>query len=219
MATRVNDDQGSTTSSGTVLTTGIHVATAGNNYVLACSWEAADTTWTITDVAGNTFTPRTKRASSNGDQWLQMFDCANILGSAVNVITATSSGSVSYRSVMCIQYSGSSFVFEDEDWADVSSTSVTTPSLTASGAGVMAAFAKAYNAGSWTIGTGMSNLASSGTGYSASEDMPIASGGSYAADIDRSSSTQLTLAAAFYADAAAGGPTASGRMSLLGAGF
>ena len=182
------------------------VATAGRSIIVGCTHEGLTTTITVTDTAGNTYTPLTKVGHSDGDNWAQIFYAENITGHAANVIRMTVSSSRAYKAFSGGEYSGlatsSSFVAESNGEA-TGATNVATGNMVATGSGVIFAVAKSYNDSSWTLGTSMSNLIEEASTFKlhASEDRVIASGGTYTADINRASSTHLLIAGAIFKDA------------------
>lgn len=95
------------TASGTSLASAAAATTAGNHLFVHLRWETADTTVTVTDSAGNTYTALTASKSGQGahSQW---FYCLNALGSASNVITVTWAAAQGYRSLRLMEFSATS---------------------------------------------------------------------------------------------------------------
>lgn len=76
------------TSTSTLALPAINQA-AGQLIIASITWESTDTTVTVADTAGNTFTPLTKRKHTTTDMWVQEFYCLNSLSNATNVTTFT----------------------------------------------------------------------------------------------------------------------------------
>jgi hypothetical protein len=222
MATYVGAANGSSDSSGTSTATGAFTLTAGNHVYVWFSREAADGSPTIADTAGNTYTLIENVASSNGDQWISHWYCANAAGNASNVVTV-SHASAAYRAVSARQYSGGAFTYINKQSNDTAgSASITTTAISAAGAGLTIAACKAYNSGTWSAGANMANVATptGGSGIASGSDRIFGSSGSYGTESAFSANTQLTTVAALFEDAGGGGgATLKGRRTLLGAGL
>ena len=117
--------------------------TAGNALFVFVGWGSSGVSVTsVTDIAGNTFTPLTQQASSTF-AFGQLFYCLNVLGNASNRVTVTLSGSSTIR-VYCAQYSGvaTSAAYDEEANTGVVGTTATAGSVSVPDDGVL--FAGAF---------------------------------------------------------------------------
>lgn len=76
---------------------------AGNALIVFVQNEDSRTVSSVADLAGNTFTPRGTNSSGTARQ--AVWTAFPILGSAVNVVTATLSGNATFRRIRVMQYS------------------------------------------------------------------------------------------------------------------
>lgn len=97
--------------SATTQTTSSWSLSSGNFVAVCVRWgdnAVPNTTATVTDTAGNTYTDggsgRLTQSSDSG--FLQLFYAYNVTGHASNVVTATFSSSQDYKAVVAAEYSG-----------------------------------------------------------------------------------------------------------------
>lgn len=155
----VQQANASTTAGGTSLGAAAFSATTGNHLFVHVRWEVTATTVAITDTAGNTYTALTATPSSQG-AYSQWFYCLNAAGNAANVVTATWSSSMVYRSVRVMEFASSSAVYEQlVNNTATASMSVSATYNTAS-AGLVLVGVAAYNGDtSTTFSAGYTALA------------------------------------------------------------
>lgn len=114
--------------------------TTGNALVVFVGWNTSGVTVTsVTDTAGNTYTPLTQQASSTL-AFGQAFYALNVTGNASNRVTVNFSGSTFCR-VYCLQYSGvaTTSAFDEEANTGVTSTSAATSNVTIPDNGILVA--------------------------------------------------------------------------------
>jgi hypothetical protein len=120
--------------SGSTVVTAAQNHTTGNLLVVGVKWEGGGITVnSVTDTAGNTYTPLTARNNGGGDPSFQAFYAKNITGNASNILTATfSNSSPNFTWIAAFQYSGcdTSAPFDQENFGSGTSTSGTTGSIT-----------------------------------------------------------------------------------------
>lgn len=195
---------GNDPASGTVLNSDAMTTIHTYANIGAFCWEGADTNFTATDTAGNTYSKLTKVAASNGDQWLQIFYATNLIAQNNNVVTITTDDSVPVRIVQIRQYSKISLssAFVAEDSADVGGgDTIECGPLTLPGdqaGGVFVFFAKAYALGNFILGTDMGNLLEEF--IAGSEDRIITTPGAYTQQFQFSANTNLFGAAALFTE-------------------
>lgn len=159
--------------------------TTGNLIVVMVKHEGAATTKTISDTAGNSYTPLTVRDHSNGDIHAQMFYCANAIGNASNIVRVTLGANRPYKRIYVHQYSGAAASpFDQENFGQGSSTSLSTSNISTTAANeVLVAFACEYNISSFSPGANFTERIDGnqqGLGFSgATEDRLITSTGTY----------------------------------------
>lgn len=196
MAVTHDDDTfASDTSSGDSLALAAMTTAQGKALVGYLGWEGSDANLTVSDDAGNQFYLLSKRAASNGDQWVQGFFAQNIKAQANNVITIQTSASVPFRAGIVIQYGSTAQVDafnSDATDDDPGGTLITVGPLVLSAPQIGAAFAvfgKCYDPGFWTAGANMGNLID--LGIWGAEDRLISATGSYSADFEFSSLSNI----------------------------
>lgn len=86
--------------------TGAKATTTGNTLAAFVRHEGALTTLTVTDTAGNTYTPCTQRNHTNNDLRGRWFIAKNIAGHASNVTTVTLGGNRGWVALEVIEVSG-----------------------------------------------------------------------------------------------------------------
>lgn len=180
--------------------------TTGNLLVVFVKHEGASTSLSISDTAGNTYTPLTYRSHSNGDLHGQIFYAKNITGNASNVIRVTCSASRSYIRIYAHQYSGAdtSSPFDQENWGQGSGTSLSTSNITTTFANeVLVAGAGEYNIGNYTAGTNYTerldlNGLTGGAAVGATEDRIVSATGTYNATMTVSTSDAWILLVASF---------------------
>jgi len=167
----------------------------------------------IADTAGNTYTKVTSIKDSYDT--IECWYAKNITGNANNVVTATYSDSVDYRTITVDQYSGcdTSTPLDQYNTGTGNDTAPTTGNITTTAAdevlvaGVYLRVSKTITAGTnYTLRT----LTNSAPSYAASEDRIISATGTYNATFSLDSATYwITIVASFKA-AAVAGPAAVG---------
>ena len=102
---------------------------------------------TVTDTAGNTYTPLPIASTTTG-AYGQWFYCLNAAGNAANVTTAAWSPSMAFRSLRVLEFSATSPVFEQQVSASnpSNSTTVASPSFSTAGAGLVLVGVSQFNA-------------------------------------------------------------------------
>lgn len=99
----VNTNSNVSTGYATSIATTLSVV-SGNLLVAACG-DQADNTATASDTAGNSFV-QVNSGDLSGVARLTLFYAKNVTGSASDTITCTYGGSVNYRAIQVLQYSG-----------------------------------------------------------------------------------------------------------------
>lgn len=89
--------------SGTTIATPSFAVSVGQLVVVFFGFETTDSTVSVSDSAGNTYTALTKYSSA-GLQWIQMFYTVATFASASNVVTATNSIAANYRNLVATVY-------------------------------------------------------------------------------------------------------------------
>lgn len=127
-------------SGGTTQATSAFNLGAGRLVVVSTSWTAVDVQPSITDTAGNTYTPLTRGRDLTQGQYVQIFYTLSSTANASNVVTATwSGGGATYRSLQVKPYTytgTASFVAEPTPVVGGSSTSPASGSFTAGDLGI-----------------------------------------------------------------------------------
>lgn len=179
--------------------------TAGNALFVFVGWTASGITVTsVTDTAGNTYTPLTQEASSTF-AFGQMFYCLNALGNASNRVTATYSGSTFSR-VYCVQYSGvaTTSAYDEEANASSSTTSAAAGSVSVPDNGLLfaGAFFRDDRSPTWDAAFTMRGDISNVT----IADRIVTTGVTDAAELSWTTSAYVVLCSAVFL-AAGSGPT------------
>lgn len=136
-AAYVNNGDGFNTASGGSIATAATSHTTGNLLVCCVRHEGATTTISISDTAGNTWTPLTKVTHPGGDMHLQLFYVLNCTGNASNVVTATFGANRTFRGIQVQQFSGLNTYDEEDSGTTTAGTSVTAGTVNIDGAGVV----------------------------------------------------------------------------------
>jgi hypothetical protein len=123
--------------------------TTGNHIFVHIRWEVSATNVTsVTDTAGNTYTPLTKLVNATGPIVSQWFYKLNAAGNASNVVTVTWSVATSWRWASSMQFSSvaaATFDLEQATGTSAASTTVTSGSFSTSAAGLILAGRSVYN--------------------------------------------------------------------------
>lgn len=119
----VNND-----ASGTSLAYAAFNLVSGRHVFVYVRWEGGDTTISLSDTAGNTYTSGTKLyagGSGCGGVW---FYCLNATGNASNVITVTFGAARTFRRSQCVVLSGDtpSAVTEASNTVSATTTTIST---------------------------------------------------------------------------------------------
>lgn len=207
---------GNSTSSTTVAT-GATAHTAGNLLVAVVNWENPATNCnSVTDTAGNTYTPLTKRTSTNIGA--QMFYAKNITGHATNVVTATFSTGTNGHSILVHEFSGADltapFTTGEEAGASGANNPIDAGNVVTSVADsvLVAGFVRWNSGGVWTagadyaIGTNTNNI-NSGYMPSMMEYDIVAATGTYNGDATNTGGGEWLAVLAAFKGAAGGGTT------------
>ena len=187
--------------------------TAGNLIVAGVKYEGTATTITLSDTAGNTYTPLTRQDLPGGaaaDMHVQLFYANDILGHASNVITATFSAARSFIRCCALQYSGcdQSNPFDQEAGGNGTGTSMSTGNITTMQADeVLVAMAGEFTALSgYTPGTNYTERwdgpVDNSLSGSAMEDRIVSSIDTYNATMTQSDSGDWVMALASFKAAA-----------------
>jgi hypothetical protein len=105
MAARVNTTTGTADPAASSIAATAAIHTAGNLLVVPVGWEEGGSLIRVTDTAGNTYHLGTPQGSS--EPLCRIAFCANCIGHATNIVTATFNGSVpEFRRIAVLQYSG-----------------------------------------------------------------------------------------------------------------
>ena len=157
---KVNTQEANATSGTSLSTAGASVMT-GNALVVGCAVVAASApTITVSDTAGNTFSPvGSELAWNSSGNFTEMFAALNVTGNANDAITCNFSASVSYPGLVAVQYSGvatSGAIDVTNATGQCSNcTSVTSSSFTTAQAKeVIVALYNANNTATFSPGTG-----------------------------------------------------------------
>lgn len=221
MASVVNSQTGANDANDTTVASAALNVTSGNLIavcVLAQEGAETNTIDSVTDTAGNTYTPAPAYGVGGGGGQVRVFYAYNCLGNASNVATATFSGNNRYKHILQVQISGedlTSAVLSDESGGVVfSNTNIQPGSLSLSAAGIYLYGATSSNDRTWTPDGSYTELAD--WGGSATVAYRIAGAGSSNPTAVASSASNLTIAALAFLDATAG--ALPRRMTLLGVG-
>lgn len=111
----VGDSNAANSASGTTLSTTATANAAGNHLFVFVVYSATGTTTTtISDTAGNTFTPLTQFQAVSQLLWGQWFYCLNAKGNAANVVTMSLGAARSNRIIRVLEFSSPSAVLDQE---------------------------------------------------------------------------------------------------------
>jgi len=190
--------------------------TTGNLLVVFVGMNSTSVTVSsIADTAGNTYTKVTSIKDSEINDTIECWYAKNITGNANNVVTATFSGSVGYRTITVDQYSGcdTSAPLDQYNTGAGENTAPTTGNITTTlanevlVAGVYLRAFKTITAGTnYTIRT----LTDPTYAYAASEDRIVSATGTYHATFSLSISTYWVTIIVSFKAAAVAGPAAVG---------
>lgn len=213
-----------TTSAGTIAT-GATSHTTGNLLVCCVRHESTATTITVSDTAGNTWTPLTKVTHASVDMHLQLHYVLNCTGNASNVVTATFGANKTYRGIQVMQFSWLTAYDEQNSGTSNAATSVTGGTVNIDSAGVVVNGIAIYGGlSAWSASTGytlVKNATSAssddymGMSYEletgASAESPGASGSA--------NDSWIIVSAAFLESAGGGGTTRGSPFGARGNAF
>ena len=218
-ATSGSGDGGSTTIAATAAN-----HTGGNLLVVCVVWSsAAQTLSSIADTAGNTYTRHPSSKQDSGSDNTEIFYAKNITGNASNVVTATFSGSSTFRRIMVDQISGAD-TSAPADQAGIgggTSATATTSSFTTTQADeIIVAGVGNTNTTSFSAGAAGTIRVNNVGGDSAMEDNIVSSTGSYTGSMvsDIGSTTWFISAASYKQAGGGGGGVTVKALSALGVG-
>jgi len=184
----------------------------GNTIIVFTRYEDNDTTVTITDTAGNTYTELTTthvQQGTAGGRFTAHY-CLDCLGHSTNVITASFGASKSYIRVAAFQWSGIESLVSHEV-ASSTGTSVTGAGLTATEAGVLIAGIGHYNSRQITLTNDLVNNRgfpiTPSYSYSTDGDVINTGAGTFTAGFSVTVSTSFALISILFSSVAAGGAT------------
>jgi len=183
-------------------------AVAGNAIIVFTRYEDSDTTVTITDTAGNTYTELTATHVQQGATGgrLTAHYCLDCLGHSTNVITSSFGIGKSYIRVAAFQWSGIESLV-DHETASSTGTSVTGVGLAAVEAGVLIAGAGTYNSRTYVLGGDLVNNRGFAVDLATDGDVIFSSSGTYTGAFSVVSSTSWALINILFSSVAAGGAT------------
>jgi hypothetical protein len=102
---------GYATGSSTTISSAARSVASGAHLLACVRWDGAATSITVTDTAGNTYTPLTQLVAGGvGCQWFHSLDAT---GGASLVVTATFAAARSYRSLYLVEGSGDAATVEE----------------------------------------------------------------------------------------------------------
>ena len=176
--------------------------TSGNLLVVLVVGWFTGTVSSVSDTAGNTYTWTGLRSTyyTADDGFVEIWYAKNITGNASNVVTATYSGSTSYREIEVIQYSGADTddpfdAGNDTETGDAVGAATANSTVAEAGEVIVAGFAF-YNSGTSTMGTGFTERYDGE--YTTFIDRVLTTSGSYNASLTYSSANGWTGAHATF---------------------
>lgn len=209
----VNDTSGTADNGDTTIAATAASHTAGNLLVVhVMGSETANTVSSIADTAGNTYTQGTScRITSAAVGFTDIWYAKNITGNASNTVTATLSGTTTFRRIVVDQYSGADTVSPFEVCATGSaaaSTSVTSGSFSPAAANNVNSGGASSDATQTPFSAGTNYTLRATIGDVASEDRIGAPSGSQTASISGAVSANWLFSVASFKQAGAAGPPA-----------
>lgn len=176
--------------------------TAGRLLIVDVTFYITDRTVTVTDTAGNTFTPLTKRYGASGtEQIVQSFYADDCLGHASNVVNISGDGNFTVLDGFATDYTYTGTVsVEDEDYANSGgATTLATPNMVASGTGerLVHGVATSYS-GSATVTEGGSGALVSAAGPQVITEEIASAAGNYVVDVDQDELEKLIVVGTLF---------------------
>jgi|GEM_PF-3460930 len=207
--------------------------TAGNFLIVWVKWEGvtgAGVTASVSDTAGNVYTPLAQRDFAFDDGHGQFFYAKNIRGHGTNVVTVTfTGGSPTFRNGGVFQYSGvdkvNPFIAENYTWSGgANTTSLSSGSIDLSGAGIAFGGAGEYSsAGEYFPGPGWTERFDGpidlGIGGTAFEDRNFSAPGSLTATMSQGVAGSWIMSIAAFKKAGLQPITAAVTPSFKGSGL
>lgn len=193
-------------------------AVAGNAIIVFTRYEDNDTTVTITDTAGNTWTELTGthiQQGSTGGRYTAHY-CLDCLGHSTNVVTMTLGANKSYVRVSAFQWSGIESLVNHET-ASATGTSVTGAGLTATEAGVLIAGMGSYNARTHSLAGDLANNRGRDLAFpqlDADGDVINTGSGTYTGAFTSTASTNYALINILFSSVAGGTTVSAGTVAL-----
>jgi hypothetical protein len=177
---------------------------ATNTIIVAVRWEETTTTAVVTDVAGNTYTAGTLITHPSGNQHTRLFYKINATANASNRITLTLGAAKTYVSMCVTEWNpGGTLAFVQQTSATATDNTITAPTLTATGAGLVAASLVSWNAQpAWTASSGYTkvDIPVSGSVYHALLYKVITGAGSEAPGMASGGGSDLAISAMYFSD-------------------
>lgn len=197
----VSFGNGSGDSAATSLAGSAINAVVGNNIIGAYVYTTGATqeTVTVADTAGNSYTMLTPVAHPTAPVWFHPFIARVTSANASNVVTASHSGSRSFRGIVYGQYSGvaASSPVDDEDFATRADADpqnpIVTPALTLSQSGAIIGLFTSYVTRTFTPGTDFTERYDSASYYPGLMDSIKTDGGSFTASTEPNVMADIVL--------------------------
>lgn len=142
--THISTISASDNPSGTTINSASINLVTGQHVFVYIRWESTDTTSSVSDTAGNTYTAMANAFSTNvGGRW---FYCLNATGHATNVITATLGAARSYKRVHVTVLTGSTPTVVHSSTTGAATTTLALSGIVTSAGGAILGGSSAYNA-------------------------------------------------------------------------
>lgn len=221
---------GAASASGSTTIAAAAISTTTGNFLIAVvnKYQSGTTVTGVSDTAGNTYTRAGSSQGGDSNHTQETWYTADpITGNASNVVTATFSGSSSYRTiaVMEVSLSGAPAMAYDAE-ASIRLTpngaTHTSNSLTTGGADALFVLGVVSWASDQEYGNDTATIVWE-SGSAALDSAAIAyrltdAAGSYTGSVTTGGNTELALTAKSFTFTVSGGPTLIPRTSLLGVG-
>jgi hypothetical protein len=177
---------------------------ATNTIVVAVRWEETTTTAVVTDVAGNTYTAGPLISHPSGNQHTRLFYKINATANASNRVTLTLGAAKTYVSMCVTEWNpAATLTFVQHTTATATDNTITAPTLTATGAGLVVASLVSWNAQpAWTVTSGYTkvDIPVSGSIYHALLYKVITGAGSEAPGMASGGGSDLAISAMYFSD-------------------
>jgi hypothetical protein len=199
--------------SGTTLDSAAFNAVTGRLIVVEVGWESTDTTVSISDTAGNTYTPLTKRKHSVDANWVQAFYCLSCSGNVSNVVRATHASAADYRGMDVASYSyDGTCSFDKEGTGECTAAVLLTMASiapTGTSSNLLITAGKSFNNRTYTAFDGNWTMISDGTsGYHWMQERVQTGTSSLDGGVNASTSADIVGVYAIFKESIAGIPVA-----------